>query len=259
MIDSHTHLDQIFKYHPERIAWLISRKCKVISWAFGDNIQTLRDLASYLANQVRIIETLRHTGLPCWFLTGIHPRNIPADLALEAIPELLMPFIEHPQCLGIGEIGLEAGNNREHDILLCQLALHPTVQHLGKRIGIHTPRNEKPQITRMLLDILNRLSIDESIIVIDHTTPQTLPWVLDAGFHAGITVSPHKTSLKELQIMLGNHAEETNRIMINSDSGSEFYEDFVKMYHTPALKKSVREQIGSKTAKTFFTLPGDRR
>ena len=254
MIDSHIHLDLIHQENPDRIPWMISMECEAISWAFSDTVQTLKDLKDYLAHQQAFIETINAQGLKSWFLTGIHPRTIPPELKAEEVPELLAPFLAHPLCLGLGEIGLETGDARECDILRSQLDLHKKIQAMGKKIGVHTPRGHKAEVTRKILDVLNEFPGIQDITVVDHTTAETLPWILNAGFHAGITISPPKTSLAELVDILKAYEGETNRIMVNTDSGRLFHEDCVTLCHNPTFDRDVLNRITDMTARTFFNL-----
>ena len=253
MIDSHIHLDLVEQYHPHRIDWLIENGCRVISWAFGNNIRTEKDLLNYFHAQVASIERIQRQGLECRFLAGIHPRNIPVDLDAKDVSKLLMPSLEHPLCLGLGEIGLETGSERECDILQNQLGLVDEIRSLGKKIGIHTPRNRKAEVTRTLLDLLKDFPGIHDLTVIDHTTKETLPWILEAGYFAGITVSPMKTSIKDLSDILSDHSQDLDRMMVNSDSGSDFYEDVIMLYRHPTIGQLVREQILENTALRFFS------
>ncbi len=254
MIDSHIHLDLIQQENPDRIPWMVSMGCEVISWAFNDTVHTLNDLKNYLTRQHSFIEAVNAQGLKSRFLTGIHPRTIPPELKVVEIPALLEPFLAHPLCQGLGEIGLETGDERECDILRGQLSLHKKVQALGKKIGVHTPRERKADVTRKILKILGEFPGIQGITVVDHTTAETLPWVLNAGFHAGITISPPKTSLPELAAILEEYEGETDRIMVNTDSGRQFYEDCVNLCHNPAFDQDVLNRITDMTARTFFNL-----
>ena len=152
----------------------------------------------------------------------------------------------------MGEIGLETGTDVECDAFRAQLSLYKQIYIEGKKIGVHTPRRRKASITKMTLDILNEYPGIHDITVIDHTSAQTLPWVLSAGFHAGITISPVKTSIPELTDILADYPHQTHRIMVNSDSGSAFYDDFVEFCQNRAIPKTVRIQLSDTTAKTFF-------
>jgi predicted metal-dependent TIM-barrel fold hydrolase len=101
------------------------------------------------------------------------------------IPE----FLDKPNVLGIGEIGLNKNTKNEATIFLEHLEL--AVAH-QQQILIHTPHLEdKYQGTRMILDMLCGDSrIQRSRVLVDHVEEHTVQPVLDAGFWAGMTLYP---------------------------------------------------------------------
>ncbi len=96
MTDNHVHLDHIHGENPGRIRWLQEQGITLISWAFAMHIECMADVEGYLRTQVDTIQKLNQQGLECFFLAGIHPRNIPDDLCPEQIRALLHPFLDHP-------------------------------------------------------------------------------------------------------------------------------------------------------------------
>jgi Tat protein secretion system quality control protein TatD with DNase activity len=72
-IDSHVHLDHMVEDNPDRIEWLKNNGCVTVSWALSINLESLQDLKHYLKAQAGLIQKLNKKGLPCYFLTGIHP------------------------------------------------------------------------------------------------------------------------------------------------------------------------------------------
>ena len=101
------------------------------------------------------------------------------------IPE----FLDKPNVLGIGEIGLNKNTRNESIIFLEHLDL---AAEYDQQILIHTPHLEdKYQGTRMILDMLIGDSrIDRSRVLVDHVEEHTVQHVLDAGFWAGMTLYP---------------------------------------------------------------------
>ncbi len=251
-IDSHVHLDHIFKENPGRIEWLKSHGFLVVSWAYSLHIESIKDLERYLQRQAETVGKLNREGLPCYFLTGIHPRNIPPDLRVLDVEELLAPYFEDPLCLGIGEIGLETGRKSEKLIFAEQLALGSRFKAKGLRIGVHTPRENKAEITLQIISILNSYPGLEDITVIDHCTSQTIAWVLKKGYWAGVTLSPTKSSLDDLEKIIGCYSEHQDRIMCNTDSGASFYEDLSKFIKDVSFSEDVRNRLGRKNAARFF-------
>jgi hypothetical protein len=251
-VDSHMHLDLVQESSPDRIQWIKKVHCLAVSWAFAKHIDTATDLHRALGLQRETIHRLNDAGLPCFYLSGVHPRNIPADLRPEAIADLIMGHLDDNLCLGMGEIGLETASNREKDIFSAQMALAPQVTGRNKVIGIHTPRNDKQRVTREILALLENLPDLSDTIVIDHCTLQTIGTVLERGFRAGITVSPVKTSGDELRRIVAKHPDHLDRIMLNTDSGDLFYEDLYTIFMDSGMPKNLKTALARDNALIFY-------
>ncbi len=104
---------------------------------------------------------------------------------LKMIPE----FLNKPNVLGIGEIGLNKNTKNESTIFLEHLDL--AVAH-DQSILIHTPHlADKYTGTRMILDMLTGDSrINRGRVLVDHVEEHTIGDVLDEGFWAGMTLYP---------------------------------------------------------------------
>jgi uncharacterized protein len=126
------------------------------------------------------------------------------------IPE----FLDKPNVLGIGEIGLNKNTKNEATVFLEHLDL--AAKH-DQQILIHTPHLEdKYQGTRMILDMLIGDSrLDRSRVLVDHVEEHTVRHVLDEGFWAGMTLYPVTkcTPARACDIIEKYGAE---RLMVNS-------------------------------------------
>lgn len=253
-IDSHVHLDLIGRDHPDRIEWLKCNHCGVVSWAYLDGPGTMPELEKGLRTIANAIGQYAASGLDCWYLIGVHPRSIPPDLRPEQVAPLLAPYLADPQCLGIGEIGLETGGTREQEVLLAQLELGRDRAAGRKIIGVHTPRSNKAEITRRTLSLLAAFTDLADRVVVDHCTQETIGAVLEAGFRAGVTLSPAKTGWQEMRRIVANHPDCLDRIMCNTDSGSPFYDDVVRYRSAGDLPETVRDRIFFSNAARFFNV-----
>lgn len=101
------------------------------------------------------------------------------------IPE----FINKPNVLGIGEIGLNKNTKNESIVFLEHLDLAARLEQL---ILIHTPHLEdKYQGTRMILDMLvDDVRLARNRVLVDHVEEHTVRAVLEEGFWAGMTLYP---------------------------------------------------------------------
>jgi hypothetical protein len=101
------------------------------------------------------------------------------------IPE----FLDKPNVLGIGEIGLN--KNTKNEATIFQEHVDVAVKY-EQPILIHTPHLEdKYQGTRMILDMLcDDSRVERGRVLVDHVEEHTVRHVLDEGFWAGMTLYP---------------------------------------------------------------------
>jgi uncharacterized protein len=175
------------------------------------------------------------------------------------IEDLLAPYLQDPLCRGIGEIGLETGNLQETEVLLAQLELGRQLASPGAVVGVHTPRSNKVEITRTTLGLLEQFTDLAASLVVDHCTGETIGLVLDAGFWAGVTLSPVKTSWEGVKQMVAGEPERVGRIMVNTDSGGAFFEDLVRYRRHIELPENIREHLFHGAAARFLAFPDSRR
>jgi len=131
---------------------------------------------------------------------------------IAVIPE----FLDRPNVLGIGEIGLNKNTRNEVATLeaLIDLALTRKEQML-----FHTPHlADKYQGTRMILDLLGSDSrVDRRRVCIDHCEEHTIRLALDEGYWAGITLYPTtKATPERAADMVEVYGPE--RVLVNSSA-----------------------------------------
>jgi predicted metal-dependent TIM-barrel fold hydrolase len=123
----------------------------------------------------------------CWLcINAKEAENV--SLSREVIA-MIPEFLDKPNVLGIGEIGLNKNTRNEATVFIEHLEL---AAKYDQQILIHTPHLEdKYQGTRMILDMLMGDSrIDRSRVLVDHVEEHTVRPVLEAGFWAGMTLYP---------------------------------------------------------------------
>ncbi len=152
---------------------------------------------------------LKHFSWLC-----INPKEAEdVKLAREVIG-LIPEFLDRPNVLGIGEIGLNKNSRNELKVLEMHVEL--AAQH-DQLILVHTPHLEdKFKGTRLILDVLKSdRRIRPERVIIDHVEEHTVGLVLDAGFWAGMTLYPEtKCSPARAIDMLETYGQE--RIWLNS-------------------------------------------
>ncbi len=122
----------------------------------------------------------------CWLC--INPKESEdigfATEVLACIPE----FLDRPNVLGIGEIGLNKNSRNELTVLEAHLEMAAT---RGELVLVHTPHLEdKLKGTMLIMDAVANAGLAPDRVLIDHVEEHTVGAVLDRGFWAGMTLYP---------------------------------------------------------------------
>ena len=189
-IDPHIHM---VSRTTDDYATLARMGCVAISepafWA-GYDRGTVEGFRDYF-NQLTEVEParaaqygIRHFSWLC--INAKEAENV--ELSREVL-KLIPEFLDHPNVLGIGEIGLN--KNTRNEAIIFQEHVELAVAH-DQQILIHTPHLEdKHQGTRMILDMLGEHSaVSPQRVLVDHVEEHTVKAVLDAGYWAGMTLYP---------------------------------------------------------------------
>lgn len=123
----------------------------------------------------------------CWLC--LNPKEA-EDLKLaEDVLALIPQFLDRPNVLGVGEIGLNKNSRNELKVLEMHVDLAARHHQL---ILVHTPHLEdKLKGTRLILDVIKSdRRIRPERVIIDHVEEHTVKLVLDRGHWAGMTLYP---------------------------------------------------------------------
>jgi uncharacterized protein len=109
-------------------------------------------------------------------------------LAADVLP-LIPEYLDRPNVIGIGEIGLNRVTRNELATMVDHIDL---AMQYDQIILVHTPHLEdKYKGTKVIVDTM---AADRRIrpgrVLIDHAEEHTMPMIQDAGFWAGITLYP---------------------------------------------------------------------
>jgi predicted metal-dependent TIM-barrel fold hydrolase len=123
---------------------------------------------------------------------------------LKRIPK----FLDHPNVLGIGEIGMNRVTRNEVATFDDQVDLAVAHRQL---ILIHTPHLEdKLKGTRVSIDVLRRYpTLEPGRVLVDHAEEHTIEMILDGGYWAGLTLYPQtKVSAQRAVDMIEKYGPE---------------------------------------------------
>jgi len=155
-------------------------------------------------------------GIQHYAWMGINAKEAENVAFAREVIALLPEFLDRPNVLGIGEVGLHKNTKNEVCTLLelIELGVKRNEQML-----FHTPHlADKYKGTRMILDLLrtdNR--VDRSRVCVDHCEEHTIRLVIDGGYWAGITLYPTtKATPERAADMVEMYGPE--RILVNSSA-----------------------------------------
>jgi predicted metal-dependent TIM-barrel fold hydrolase len=173
--------------------------------SFRDYFRQLTDFEPKRAKQFGI----QHFTWLC--INAKEAENV--ELSREVIA-MIPEFIDKPNVIGIGEIGLN--KNTRNEVTIFKEHVDLAVRY-DLPILIHTPHLEdKYQGTRMILDVLCSDSrVKRDMVLVDHVEEHTIGLVLEAGFWAGMTMYPvSKCTPERAADMIEKYG--TERLMANS-------------------------------------------
>lgn len=131
-------------------------------------------------------------GIDHYACVAVNPKEAD-DLALanETIAGM-EPYLDHPRCVAIGEIGFNRITANEEAVFRRQLEIAKARRML---ILIHTP-HDTPEVSKRAgvertLAILRELNYDYDRIIVDHNTENTMDLTRKAPVWAGMTVYPY--------------------------------------------------------------------
>lgn len=131
-------------------------------------------------------------GIDHYACVGMNPKEaIFTELANEVI-DGMGPYLDHPRCVAVGEIGYNLINKEEEEIMCRQIEL---AQKKNMLILIHSPHDtptvsKKKGIERNIA-VLKEMNCDMTRVIMDHNTEETMKLTRDAGLWAGMTVYPY--------------------------------------------------------------------
>jgi len=214
-IDPHIHMISRVTDDYERMAFA---GCRAVSepafWAgfdrgsaagFHDYFRHLTDVEPKRAALFKI----KHYSWLC--INAKEAENV--KLSREVIA-LIPEFLNRPNVLGIGEIGLN--KNTANEAIVFQEHVDLAMKY-GELILIHTPHLEdKLKGTRMIIDMLkNDKRVKPERVLIDHVEEHTVRFAKEGGFWCGMTLYPTtKCTPARAADILEQYG--TDRILVNS-------------------------------------------
>lgn len=151
-------------------------------------------------------------GMKHFCTIGMNPKEAENIELAREVTKGMLPFLDRPTAIGVGEIGFNNITPNEEKIFAEQIEL---AKKLNVPLIIHTPHNNKLEGTLRSLAMCKEIGINPALVDIDHNTEETIQHTLDGGFYAGITMYPRtKCTPQRARDMVDKFGSE--RILLNS-------------------------------------------
>jgi predicted metal-dependent TIM-barrel fold hydrolase len=134
-------------------------------------------------------ETVRAArfGIDHYAAVSLNPKEAEdAKLADEVISGLT-PYLQHPRCVAVGEIGFNNITPNEERAFARQLEIAEAGKH---PVIVHLPHTDKVRGIRRCVEMIRSMNLAVERIVLDHNTEDTIAISRDSGCYSGMTVYP---------------------------------------------------------------------
>ena len=153
----------------------------------------------------------RTAGIDHYVTIGLEPKeaNYPemAEKVVGRVPE----YLDRDPVVGVGEIGFDQMTDDEEWAFREQLEI---AEERELPVIVHTPHENKPEGTELIVDIIEEMGVTQERIIIDHNTEHTIDTSLRTDCWIGFTLYPGKISRESAIDLLEEHG--TDKMILNS-------------------------------------------
>ncbi len=161
-------------------------------------------------------ETVRgeRFGIDHYACISVNPKEADnAPLARETLAGI-GPYLDHPRCICVGEIGFNEITKNEEAAFVRQLRM---AEERALPVMIHTPHRNKKKGVERIIEILKAEGLTMPRINIDHNTEETIGLVAPLDCWAGMTVYPY-SKLDPVRVVNILKQYGTERKLVNSSA-----------------------------------------
>ena len=191
------------------------RACVEPSFWLGSN----RRYAGSFFDYFRLIlefETVRAArfGIDHFSAIAMNPKEADDRGLADEVIDGLAPYLDHPRCVALGEIGLNLITPNEEHALIRQLQM---AEARKMPVVLHLPHMDKLRGALRIIDIIKTEGFTPERIDLDHNTEETIRHSLDSGCYAGMTVYPYsKLDPSRVSAMVRQYGHQ--RVIVNGSA-----------------------------------------
>jgi predicted metal-dependent TIM-barrel fold hydrolase len=191
------------------------RACVEPSFWMGCNRRYAGTFFDYF-NLILEFETVRSRrfGIDHFAAVSLNPKEAENTTLANEVIDGLAPYLDHPRCVALGEIGFNAITANEEKAFCRQLHI---AHERRIPVIVHLPHVDKLRGTHRTLDIVRSEGISPDLVVIDHNTEDTIGLSRDSGYYCGMTVYPiSKLNPERVSAIIRQYGSE--RMIVNGSA-----------------------------------------
>jgi hypothetical protein len=159
----------------------------------------------------------RRFGIDHYAAVSLNPKETEDRALTDEVLSGIGPYLDHPRCVALGEIGFNLLTPAEEYAFVRQL-------HIARErklpVIIHLPHTRKPEGIRRIVDILRAEKMDAPNVLIDHNTEDTIAEARKTECFAGMTVYPiSKLTPERVSAIIRQHGSERMIVDGSADWG----------------------------------------
>ncbi|MFC1591324.1 TatD family hydrolase [Thermodesulfobacteriota bacterium] len=153
-------------------------------------------------------------GIDHYAAIAVNPKESENIALATEVLDGIERFFEHERCVAVGEIGLNNITKNEISIFTKQLRM---AEERGLPVIVHLPHQNKPEGTRIIVDIIKAEGVTQERIIIDHNTEETMPIARQTDCYTGMTVYPY-SKLNPQRVSSIIHTFGSEKMTVNSSA-----------------------------------------
>ncbi len=191
------------------------RACVEPSFWLGSNRRYAGSFFDYF-KLILEFETVRAArfGIDHFSAIAMNPKEADDRVLADEVIDGMLPYLDHPRCVALGEVGLNLITPNEEHAMLRQLQI---AEDRKMPVILHLPHVDKLRGALRILDLIKVHGFTVERIDVDHNTEETIKHTLDSGCYAGMTVYPYsKLNPQRVSEMVKQYGHQ--RVIVNGSA-----------------------------------------
>ena len=156
----------------------------------------------------------RRFGIDHFAAVSVNPKEAEDVGLVDEVLAGMGPYLDHERCVALGEIGFNNITPNEERAFVRQLQM---AFERKMPVIVHTPHVDKLRGTKRIVEIIKAHGLEESMIVIDHNTEETMAASRKTQCYTAMTVYPYsKLSPQRVSNIIRQYGPE--RMIVNGSA-----------------------------------------